>query len=102
MFAPPVQIRNALHGHDVHTATKMGWGELENGDLLRAPESAASDLLIISDKNLRHQQNLVQPRRLAILELWTNHRPTREKHFALIRQTAEAIQPGEYRSLSAP
>ena len=80
---------------------KVGWGELENGELLRASEMAAFDLLIICDKNLRHQQNLVQPRRLAILELWTNHRPTLEGHFSLIRQTAEAMQPGEYRSLSA-
>lgn len=80
----------------------MGWGELENGELLRASELAAFDLLIICDKNLRHQQNLLQPRRLAVLELWTNHRPTLEKHFALVRQTAEAMQRGEYRSLSAP
>ena len=54
----PVQIRNGLPGHEVHTAVKMGWGELENGELLRASESAAFDLLIICDKNLRHQQNL--------------------------------------------
>ena len=98
----PVQIRNALPGHEVRTAMKMGWGELENGELLRASESAAFDLLIICDKNLRHQQSLVRPRRLAVLELWTNHRPTFEKHFPLIGQAAEAMQPGEYRSLSAP
>src|SRR5438876_5716521 len=98
----PVQVRKALPSHDVHTAVKMGWGELENGELLRASESAAFDLLIICDKNLRHQQNFVQPRRLAILERWTNHRPTLEKYFALIRQTVETMQPGEYRSLSAP
>ena len=36
----------------------MGWGELENGDLLREAEAAGFDLLIICDKNLRHQQNL--------------------------------------------
>lgn len=29
----PVQIRNALAGHEVLTAVKMGWGELENGNL---------------------------------------------------------------------
>ena len=38
----------------------------------------------------------------AILELWTNHRPTLEKHFVLIRQNAETMQPGEYRALSGP
>jgi len=97
----PVQVRQALPDHDVRTAVKMGWGELENGDLLRVAETAGFDLLIICDKNLRHQQNLVA-RKLAILELWTNHRPTLEKHWLLIRQIAEAMRPGEYRALPAP
>jgi hypothetical protein len=97
----PRQVRQALAEHEVQTAVKMGWGELENGDLLREAEAAGFDLLIICDKNLKHQQNLVG-RRLAILELWTNHRPTLEKHWFLIGKTAEAMRPGEYRALEAP
>jgi hypothetical protein len=58
----PIQVRKALPDHDVQTAVKMGWGELENGGLLRAAEAAAFDLLIICDKNLRHQQNLAGKR----------------------------------------
>jgi hypothetical protein len=30
----PVQIRNALVGHDVSTAQKMGWSGIGNGELL--------------------------------------------------------------------
>jgi hypothetical protein len=97
----PVQVRQALPGHDVRTAVRMGWGELENGDLLRVAEGAHFDLLVICDKNLKYQQNLVR-RKLAILELWTNHRPTLEKHWPLIRRVAEAMRPGEYRALEAP
>jgi len=97
----PVQVRQALPNHEVHTAAKCGWGALENGALLQAAEAAGFDLLIICDKNLRHQQNLAG-RRLAILELWTNHRPTLERHFPLLRQTAEAMLPGEYRSVVPP
>jgi len=97
----PVQVRQALTGHDVQTAAKMGWRELENGDLLREAEAAGFELLIICDKNLRHQQNL-QGRRLAILELWTNHRPTLEKHWSLIGRTAEAMLAGEYRAMESP
>lgn len=74
----PVQVRAALLRHEVHTAAKMGWDALANGDLLREAEAAGFELLIICDKNLRHQQNLAG-RRLAILELWTNHRPTLTK-----------------------
>jgi hypothetical protein len=66
----PVQVRQALPDHEVHTAAKFGWGALENGALLQAAETAGFDLLIICDKNLRYQQNLTG-RRLAILELWT-------------------------------
>ena len=97
----PVQVRNALPGHEVHTAAKMSWGDLENGALLRAAEDAGFYLLIICDKNLRHQQNL-SGRKLAVLELWTNHRPTLEKDWPYIRQNAEAMRPGDYRALEAP
>lgn len=97
----PVQVRKALPNHEIRTAVGMGWGELENGDLLREAEAAGFDLLIICDKNLRHQQNLAG-RTLAILELWTNHRPTLERHWPLIQRTAQAMKPGEYRSLGAP
>ena len=97
----PVQVRHALAGHEVHTAVRMGWGELENGELLRRAEAAGFHLFVIYDKNLRHQQNLLG-RRLAILELWTNHRPTLEQHFPLIQQTADTLQAGEYRALAAP
>ena len=97
----PVQVRHALQGHEVHTAVRMGWGELENGELLRVAESAGFELFVICDKNLRYQQNLAG-RRLAILELWTNHRPTLERHFPLIRQNAEIMLPGEYRAIAAP
>jgi hypothetical protein len=46
--------------------------------LLDRAEAEGFQLLIVADKNFQHQQNL-QGRRIAILELWTNHRPTLEK-----------------------
>jgi len=97
----PVQVRFALPGHEVWTAQKMGWGDLENGTLLAAAEAAGFDIFVICDKNLRYQQNLAD-RRLAILELWTNHRPTLERHFVLVDETVAALKAGEYRVLSAP
>ena len=97
----PVQVRQARLGHEVQTAQKIGWGELENGALLAAAEAAGVDVFVICDKNLRYQQNLAG-RRLAIFELWTNHRPTLETHSTLIRTATESMQPGEYRTLLAP
>jgi hypothetical protein len=97
----PAQVRNALAGHDVTTVQLQGWTGIKNGALLTAAENAGFDLFILADKNLRYQQNLAA-RRLAILELWTNHRPTLEKHFPHIRTAAESAQPGEYLVLEAP
>ena|SRR4051812_25698796 len=97
----PRQVINALPDHEVHTAVEMGWGQLENGELLREAEDAGFQLFIICDKNLRHQQNL-HGRVLAILELWTNHRPTLEKHWAFIGKSADEMQPGEYRAIKPP
>ena len=78
----PVQIRNALPGHEIKTARQMGRGGLANGKLLGETETAGFDLIIVADKNMRHQQNLAG-RKLASLELWTNHRPTLEQHLRL-------------------
>ena len=97
----PVQVRNALVGHDVSTAQKMGWGGISNGELLQRAEQAGFDLFIVADKNLRYQQNL-KDRKLAILELWPNHRPTLEKHFDKIKLAAKRISAGEYLVLESP
>ncbi len=97
----PAQVRHALTGHDVVTVQQQGWTGFKNGELLAAAESAGFDLFILADKNLRYQQNLTG-RRLAILELWTNHRPTLEKHFPLIRAAVETMSLGGYRVLENP
>jgi len=97
----PVQVRTALVVHDVSTAQKMGWGGVSNGELLQRAEQAGFDLFIVADKNLRYQQYL-KGRKLAILELWTNHRPTLEKHLDKIKAAAEGIAAGEYVILEIP
>lgn len=97
----PVQVRLALGGHQVSTAKEMGWAGIKNGDLLRAAEEAGFQVFILADKNLRYQQNLAK-RSLAIVELWTNHRPTLERYFPIIRARVEAAGPGTYTTLEKP
>jgi len=97
----PVQVRDALVGHDVSTAPQMGWGGISNGELLQRAEQNGFNLFIVADKNLRYQQNL-KGRALAILELWTNHRPTLEKHLDKIKLSVERISAGEYVVLDNP
>lgn len=73
----------------------MGWQGIANGELLDRAEAAGFQLLIVADKNFQHQQNL-RGRRIGILELWTNHRPTLENHFERIRTAAESAVSGQF------
>ena len=97
----PLQVRHALTEHEVTTAQRMGWGGISNGDLLDKAEQENFQIFILADKNLRYQQNLSR-RRIAILELWTNHRPTLEKHFAEMRAAVEKLSAAEYSILEIP
>ena len=91
----PDQVRGALYDHSVSTTVEMGWRGISNGELLDRAEARGFELVIVADKNLRHQQNLTK-RRIAILELWTNHRPTLEEHFVRIRDRVESAGSAEY------
>ncbi|MGN6369419.1 MAG: hypothetical protein ACTHN5_14265 [Phycisphaerae bacterium] len=97
----PVQVRHAFAGHDVVTVTYLQWKGIENGDLLDAAEKAGFEALVVADKNLRYQQNL-PARRIAMIELWTNHRPTLERHFSHIAQAVASVSPGAYVIVSPP
>ncbi len=91
----PVQVRDALYDHSVSTAVEMGWRGISNGELLDRAEAQEFELVIVADKNLRHQQNLTKCR-IAILELWTHHRPTLEQQFVHIRDRVQSIVSGQY------
>jgi predicted nuclease of predicted toxin-antitoxin system len=94
----PAPLRDHLPGHEVQTAFERGWSRLSNGELLSAAESAF-DILITTDGNLEHQQNLVG-RRIAILVLSTTSWPRLEKVTRGIADVVNSLQPGQYRKLS--
>ena len=93
----PVPLRATFAAHQVATAHEMGWGNLDNGDLLREAE-AQFDAFVTTDKNLRYQQN-VSGRKLAILVLPTTSWPTIQKHLAEVSTAVDALRPGEFREL---
>jgi hypothetical protein len=64
----PIGIAKALSGHDVTEAIDRGWEKVSNGELLAAAENEGFDLLLTTDKNIRHQQNLAA-RKIGILVL---------------------------------
>jgi hypothetical protein len=69
----PRPLGRFLVGHEVTIAADLGWTTLENGDLLKAAESAGFDLLLTCDQNISYQQNL-NGRRLALVVLTKNSR----------------------------
>ena len=91
----PRPLRRELPGHEVITAQKMGWGELENGDLIDAAEKAGFDVLVTADRNLRYQQNLTG-RRLGIVVLPSNKLRVLRTIAPDIRRTRDALKPGDY------
>jgi hypothetical protein len=97
----PVQVRGALTAHDVETVDRLGWKGKENGELLTDAEAAGFDVLVVADKNLRHRQN-PRGRRIAVVELWTNHRPTLEQHFPAIASAVAAAAARRYLVVPPP
>ena len=68
----PVGVRRFLFQHEVRTSVEMQWHpQLDNGELLEAAEAAGFDVMITSDRNIGHQQNLTG-RKLALLVLGSN------------------------------
>ena len=51
-------LRQELPGHDVWTVPEMDWSGKKNGELLRLMAGQAFEVLLTTDQNLRHQQNL--------------------------------------------
>jgi hypothetical protein len=94
----PAPLRRELTGHVVVTAYEQGWSTLENGDLLTAAEANGFDLIVSTDKNVRHQQNLAD-RRLAILVLPTTSWPIIRMHVVKITEAVAATRPGSYTEL---
>ena len=66
----PEPLRRALTQHEIVTAYERGWSKLTNGELLDAAEKEGFGVLVTTDTNLKHQQNLAS-RQIAIAVLTT-------------------------------
>ena len=71
---------------------------MSNGDLLDVAESEGYALLITTDQNMRHQQNLAG-RQLAVIVLRSGSWPYAHARIEEIRAAVEGVQPGELREV---
>ena len=97
----PKPIARRLIGHDVTFARKIGWHELENGELIRRAEDEGFDILLSTDKNIRYQQDL-RGRRIALVVLGNSQWPMVRLHLDRVVAAVNACQPGTYAEVEIP
>lgn len=98
----PVGVRRLLPRHEVRTFVEMRWpSQLENGELLKAAEAAAFDVIVTSDQNIVYQQNLAG-RKLALVVLGSNIWPIVRSHGAAIAAKVDAATSGSYDFVEMP
>jgi len=98
----PRGLAQALPAHTILTAKEKGWDRLTNGELLKAAETEAIDLLLTTDQRIRYQQNLTA-RKIAIVVLtgttkWSHVR----LHLERIAAAVNAATPGSYVEITIP
>jgi hypothetical protein len=97
----PNPIARSLIEHEVTFARKIGWHELENGELIRKAEKAGYQLLLSTDKNIRYQQNL-SSRKIALVVLGNSQWPMVQLHLDKIVAAVNACTPGSYSEVEIP
>jgi len=90
----PHVLKRLLTGFEITTVQDLGWTGTKNGALLQLAEQHF-DVLITSDQNLKHQQNLAN-RQLAIIQLPTNKVPLVTRLAPKIQDALSVIQTGEF------
>ena len=97
----PEPLRRALTHHEIVTAYERGWSKLKNGELLDAAEKDGFGVLVTTDTNLKHQQNLAG-RQIAIVVLTTPSWPRIERAVGAILRAVERATPGSYTEVLVP
>ena len=95
----PKPLQNYLAAHSVDTASERGWSDLDNGDLIEAAEDEGYNLLITTDQNIRHQQDLTN-RNVAILVLLSTAWPLIQQKVDDISAAVNAMEPGELKEVA--
>jgi hypothetical protein len=84
--------------HEFVTASYMRWGDLKNGELLRAAEESGIEVFVTGDRSLVYEQNLTG-RRLAIVALSTNNWPIVKNHLPQILAAIDSAVPGSFQAV---
>ncbi|HEY8706855.1 MAG TPA: hypothetical protein VIM34_02545 [Burkholderiaceae bacterium] len=97
----PAPLRQFLASHEVATAYERGWSALKNGELLQVAEGAGFEVLVTTDSNLKHQQNLTV-RRIAIVVLSSTSWPRIRAAAQTVARALEGAVDGNYTEVRIP
>ena|ERR1700731_4083146 len=97
----PSPLSSFLTDHTVKKTKDLGWDMLSNGELLTAAETAAFEIFLTTDKNIRYQQNLVN-RIIAIVVLSNSRWPVVKLHVNRVVAAIAAAKPGSYTEVEIP
>jgi hypothetical protein len=98
---PRTLARYLIDHHTVTEARARGWEELENGELLNEAEAAGFEVLVTTDRNIRHQQNLAG-RKIALVVLGKGRWSIIKPHVAQIVAAINAATPGSFAEVEIP
>ena len=96
----PRVIQRRLTDLSISTIEEMGWRGIRNGKLLDLM-AGRFGVLVTTDKNLRHQQNL-ERRQISAVILPTNQIPLVIKLLPQIEEALATIEPGAFIELAMP
>lgn len=91
----PVPLRAHLAQHDIETAYERRWATLKNGALLDAAEDEGFAVLVTTDVNLKHQQNLAS-RRIAIVVLTRTSWPRNQRAVTTVAAAVHGASTGNH------
>ena len=92
----PKPLQANLPEHEVRRAFQLGWANKKNGELLALAEGAGFEILVTTDQNLRHQQDL-RGRKISVFILGRGNWPEIKPHATTIATEINSIkQPGIY------
>jgi hypothetical protein len=97
----PAPLRQHLLPHTVDTVAERGWSTVSNGELLRLAEEDGYGVLITTDQNLRHQQNL-SARRIGIIVLKSTSWPRILRVVADVLSAVERVAKGGFEEVEIP
>jgi hypothetical protein len=97
----PRGLARFLTGHAVEEARGRGWEELANGELIDVAEQAGFEVMVTTDKNIKHQQNL-KARKIALVVLEHSQWPMVKLVAEAIVSAVNAAAPGGYVEVAVP